>query len=117
MLDTVNIDAKAHCFYVFLYIFQSGSYGNTSERSENMFTSEKYDHNKLGGPEDGKRIDYIFYRSLDQRWRCDGASVTMTKVPGAEFPFSDHDGVEASFVYNEAASATPGKWRASVKNI
>jgi hypothetical protein len=74
-----------------------------------MFTSAKYDQRQLGGPEDGKRIDYIFYRSLDERWRCDCACVTMTQVPGAEFPFSDHDGVEASFIFNEAASIKPGE--------
>ncbi|XP_028410219.1 LOW QUALITY PROTEIN: sphingomyelin phosphodiesterase 2-like [Dendronephthya gigantea] len=86
---------------------KSNCYGNTSDRSENMFTSEKYDKHKVGGPEDGKRIDYIFYRSLDQRWECDSANVTMSKVPGAEFPFSDHDGVEASFVFNQKTSETP----------
>jgi hypothetical protein len=74
-----------------------------------MFTSEKYDQRQLGGSEDGKRIDYIFYRSLDQRWQCDSACVTMSKVPGAEFPFSDHDGMEASFVFNETTSMKPGK--------
>ena len=75
-----------------------------------MFTTEKCDQRKLGGAEDGKRIDYIFYRSLDQRWQCDSACVTMGKVPGAEFPFSDHDGVEANFVFSETTSVTTGKF-------
>ena len=94
---------------VFLY-FQSGCYGNTCERSENPFTATKYDQHKLGGCEDGKRIDYIFYRSLDERWQCDSACVTMTKVPGAELFFSDHDGVEASFTFNKSASVKPGEY-------
>lgn len=74
-----------------------------------MFTCVKYDEHKVEGPEDGKRIDYIFYRSLDHRWECDSAGVTMSKVPGAEFPFSDHDGVEASFVFNQNTSVIPSE--------
>ena len=82
-----------------------------------MFTKDKYDQSKLGGPEDGKRIDYIFYRSLDQRWRCDSACVTMTKAPGAEFPFSDHDGVEACFLYSETDSVTPGEFISVIHSL
>ena len=76
-----------------------------------MFSSGKCDDSKREGPEDGKRIDYIFYRSLDGRWECDSASVTMSQVPGAEFPFSDHDGVEASFLMNEQTSLCLGVFR------
>ncbi|XP_002740507.2 sphingomyelin phosphodiesterase 2-like [Saccoglossus kowalevskii] len=42
----------------------------------------------------GARIDYIFYNS-SQRYdvKCIETNVTMTKVPGKDYSYSDHEGV------------------------
>ncbi|EJU02596.1 DNase I-like protein [Dacryopinax primogenitus] len=44
----------------------------------------------------GKRLDYIYYRS--ERMSCVASQVVLTdKVPGFDFSYSDHFGLEATF--------------------
>ncbi len=56
-----------------------------------------------GGPEDGHRIDYIFYRCTQESLECVDCEVTMGLVPGKNFSFSDHEAVAASFVVKDSA--------------
>lgn len=52
-----------------------------------------------------KRIDYIFYsidkvhRTWDQPLQLKSRNLVLTgKIPGKDFPYSDHEGVEAVFL-------------------
>ena len=56
-----------------------------------------------GRPDDGKRIDYIFYRCTQGSLECVDCEVSMVLVPGKNFSFSDHEAVAASFVVKESA--------------
>ncbi|XP_068710621.1 putative neutral sphingomyelinase isoform X2 [Montipora foliosa] len=78
---------------------KSGCYGNTADVSQNTFSGG----NSLvkGGPNDGNRIDYIFYRCAEDSLKCVECEVTMRLVPGKKFSFSDHEGVSAKFVVND----------------
>lgn len=81
-----------------------GCYGNTSNVSHNTFSGDRNTSNTLqGGPDDGKRIDYIFYRCTQGSLECVDCEVSMGLVPGKNFSFSDHEAVAASFVVKESA--------------
>lgn len=83
---------------------QSGCYGNTSDVSLNTFSGDRNASNILkSGPDDGYRIDYIFYRCTQGSLECVDCEVTMGRVPGKNFSFSDHEAVAASFVVKESA--------------
>ena len=56
-----------------------------------------------GRPDDGKRIDYIFYRCTQGSLECVDCEVSMGLVPGKNFSYSDHEAVAASFVVKESA--------------
>ena len=56
-----------------------------------------------GRPDDGKRIDYIFYRFTQGSLECVDCEVSMGLVPGKNFSYSDHEAVAASFVVKESA--------------
>jgi len=81
-----------------------GCCGNTSDVSHNTFSGDRNASNTLKGvPDDGHRIDYIFYRSTQGSLECVDCEVTMGLVPGKNFSFSDHEAVAASFVVKESA--------------
>lgn len=94
-----------------LFLSQPGCYGNTSDVSSNTFSGDRSDAtvSQEGGPEDGKRIDYIFYQSSQRSLECTHCEVTMGHVPGKTFSFSDHEGVAASFVVTDTMADETGK--------
>ena len=65
----------------------------------------------MGGPDDGHRIDYIFYRCSQGSLECVDCEVTMGLVPGKNFSFSDHEAVAASFVVKGSALDKTGMKR------
>lgn len=78
-----------------MFFFKGGCYGNTADVSHNTFSG--YKSPVKGGPKDGNRIDYIFYRCNGDGVKCVECEVTMRLVPGKQFSFSDHEGVSAEF--------------------
>lgn len=93
------------------FLSQPGCYGNTSDVSSNTFSGDRSDAtvSQEGGPEDGKRIDYIFYQSSQRSLKCTHCEVSMGHVPGKTFSFSDHEGVAASFVVTDTIADETGK--------
>lgn len=80
-------------------LIEGGCYGNTADVSHNTFSGDK--SLVKGGPRDGNRIDYIFYRCNGDGFKCVECEVTMRLVPGKQFSFSDHEGVSAEFVVKD----------------
>ncbi|XP_058953535.2 putative neutral sphingomyelinase [Pocillopora verrucosa] len=93
-----------------------GCYGNTSDVSSNTFSGDRSDAtvSQEGGPEDGKRIDYIFYQSSQRSLECTHCEVTMGHVPGKTFSFSDHEGVAASFVVTDTMADETDSFQTAV---
>lgn len=100
------------CIYIIFEQFlllQPGCSGNTSDVSHNTFSGDINISTTLkGGPKDGKRIDYIFYRCSQKSLECIDCEVTMGLVPGKKFSFSDHEGVAASFVVTDSVAGKTG---------
>lgn len=45
-----------------------------------------------------KRIDYILFN--DEYLKCQTSQVTLGRIPGVNYNYSDHEGVEATFQLN-----------------
>ncbi|KAK3098953.1 hypothetical protein FSP39_024625, partial [Pinctada imbricata] len=68
--------------------------GSTCDVRTNSFVSKK----SLEKVPEGKRIDYIMYRgNPGTDIVADKCEITMGKVPGKQFNFSDHEGVAVTF--------------------
>ncbi|XP_048579092.1 putative neutral sphingomyelinase isoform X2 [Nematostella vectensis] len=72
-------------------------HGNTCDVSHNSYTGFTLPQELRKGTADGKRIDYVFYRADRSVMELLDCCVTMGKIPGEDFSYSDHEGVLATF--------------------
>ncbi|KAK2163915.1 hypothetical protein LSH36_72g05013 [Paralvinella palmiformis] len=76
--------------------------GTTCDRHDNSFTMATCQDNKSPG----SRLDYLMYRNnADYTMDCEDCHVTMQKVPGESYNYSDHLGVMAEFVIRRNITA------------
>ncbi|XP_032220859.2 putative neutral sphingomyelinase isoform X2 [Nematostella vectensis] len=76
---------------------KEGYHGNTYGVSHNSFAGSTFQQAIQKGPSDGIRIDYIFYRGDRSNMELLDCHVTMSRIPGEEISYSDHEGVLATF--------------------
>ena len=63
--------------------------GFTCDLISNSFTTKENDE---------KRIDYIFFN--DEYLKCQTCQITMGRIPGVNYNYSDHEGVVATLQLN-----------------
>ena len=68
--------------------------GATNGRPDNIYTAAK----EIENFPNGYRIDYIMYRANGgYGMSCEACQLAMGKIRGQEFPYSDHEGLSATF--------------------
>ncbi|ELU04661.1 hypothetical protein CAPTEDRAFT_173602 [Capitella teleta] len=81
-----------------------GFHANTCDRPDNCFSNGS----ALDRNPDGQRLDYLMCRANSgYRVDCDECTLTMRRVPGMHFNYSDHEGVQAVFIVKRSVTALP----------
>ncbi|GMT26957.1 hypothetical protein PFISCL1PPCAC_18254, partial [Pristionchus fissidentatus] len=80
--------------------------GMTCDRPDNCYTVKSM-MEKLG---DGKRLDYIMFKSGRMNAQLVNCETTLNRIPGEDINFSDHTGVHATFAIDATERQLSMTW-------